>query len=214
MKFMRWFFTLCLFLSLTSQPQAIAGVATSGGGHVVLCSGKSAEQYGFATVLDLFEAQYVFNLEPRAPRSSLYSELDLLAEQLQIVIGHSQILPQPTTADTLLHWWEDRVQYIRGPLGETDDLGSSLPLPKGCTMKQIAIFDDKRDLVRVDLDLWNDLDDYNKAALIAHEIVYRERRLDDRESSSQSARFLVGRMFSKTVLADSRSLLQNYHPTN
>ncbi|MEN9827121.1 MAG: hypothetical protein RI953_2866, partial [Pseudomonadota bacterium] len=58
--------------------------------------------------------------------------------------------------------------------------------------------------------LWDSLDDFNKAALIAHEIIYRERRINDRESSSQVSRFLVGRIFSTQELTDSRSMLVDY----
>lgn len=207
--------SLCVasLLSMFS-PRADAGVGTSGGGHVVVCQGRSADIYGFATVLDIFEAEELYKLTLRQARQSLAEELDLLATQLATVMQDSPHLPSPLTGAALIEWWDNRVQYIPDLRAETSDLGSVPPLPRGCVVKQIAVFDDSHDLVHVDLDLWNSLDDFNKAALIAHELVYRERRLDERESSSEASRFLVGRMFSTEKLLDSKTMLHCFRPNH
>lgn len=204
---------LC-FVSLFSlfPPRADAGVGTSGGGHVIVCQGRSADLYGFATVLDIFEAEEVFKLTLRPARESLAAELDLLATQLGTVMQNSPHLPSPLTGESLLQWWDNRVQYLPKLRTETSDLGTIPVLPRGCSVRQIAVFDDTHDLVQVDQDLWNSLNDFNKAALIAHEIVYRERRLDERESSSEASRFLVGRMFSTEKLLDSETMLNCFRP--
>ena len=189
---------------------AKAGVGTSGGGHVVVCTSRGADALGYVTLLDLYEAQRVLNLTLRASRVSLEAELELLAGQLQIVFGNINGMPRPLTADSLEEWWESRVQYIPGLRAQTSDFGEVPPLPKGCALEQIAIYDDKHDVLQVNMHLWDSLDDFNKAALIAHEIIYRERRINDRESSSQVSRFLVGRIFSTEELSDSRSMLTDY----
>jgi hypothetical protein len=189
---------------------AKAGVGTSGGGHVVVCTGRSADSLGYVTLLDLYEAQRVLNLTLRASRDSLESELQLLASQLQIVFGNINGITAPLTADGLLEWWESRVQYIPGLRTHTSDFGEVPTLPVGCALEQIAVYDDKHDVLQVNMGLWDSLDDFNKAALIAHEIIYRERRINDRESSSQVSRFLVGRIFSTQELTDSRSMLVDY----
>lgn len=206
----------CVFLLSTIPTIARAGVGTSGGGHVVVCDGHSIDKVGgYVTILDLYEARHVLNLTLRAQQDSLEKELELLAKQLQIVLGNTLSLPQPPTGDSLLEWWESRVQYIPRMLGQTSDLGVVPQLPKACQVRQIAIFDDSNGVIQVNNDLWQSLDDFNKAALIAHELIYHERRLSDREASSQTSRFLVGRIFSTETLADSNTMLSEYranHP--
>lgn len=204
---------LCLTLVVSTLSQfATAGVGTSGGGHVVVCSGRSADTLGYVTVLDLYEAQHVHNLTLRPHRENLLEELAVLAGQLQIVLGTVPGLSNPLTAEGLLEWWENRVQYIPGLRGHTRDMGTVPVLPVGCSLQQIAIFDDRHDIVQVNLDLWNSLNGFNQAALIAHEIIYRERRISDFESSSETSRFLVGRVFSTQAVSDSRSMLNDLHP--
>ncbi|MFZ9521451.1 MAG: hypothetical protein ACO3A4_13335 [Silvanigrellaceae bacterium] len=201
---------ICTILCAALPTFATAGVGTSGGGHVVVCTGRSADALGYVTLLDLYEAQRVLNLTLRASRVSLEAELELLANQLQVVFGSLNGVAQPISADSLLEWWESRVQYIPGLRTHTSDFGEVPALPVGCALEQIAVYDDKHDVLQVNMNLWDSLDDFNKAALIAHEIIYRERRLTDRESSSQISRFLVGRIFSTLELSDSRTMLVDY----
>lgn len=206
----------CVFLLSMLSANARAGVGTSGGGHVVVCDGHSLDKVvGYVTVLDLYEARHVLNLTLRAHQDSLEKELELLAKQLHVVLGNALSLPQPPTGDSLLEWWESRVQYIPRMQGHTADLGAVPQLPKACTVRQIAIFDDSNGVIHVNNDLWQSLDAFNKAALIAHELIYHERRLSDREASSQTSRFLVGRIFSTEAIADSNTMLSEYranHP--
>ena len=66
-----------------------AGVGTSGGGHVIVCDGRSADTLGYVTLLDIYEAEHVFKMSLRIPQTSLHEELNVLASQLQIVLGSS-----------------------------------------------------------------------------------------------------------------------------
>jgi hypothetical protein len=199
---------ICLGSLVVLPRQAEAGVGTSGGGHVVVCDSLRADTHGFVTLLDLYEAQKVYRMELRARLATLQAELDTLAEQLHIVIGASGRLPSPINGETLLEWWENRVQYIPSMYASTGDYGVMPEIPNGCGIKQVAIYDDANDIIRVNLDLWESMDDFNKAALIAHEMIYHERRRSDREFSSETSRYLVGRIFSTQVLADSETLVQ------
>lgn len=216
MKQINLLLTSCVFLLSMFFSKARAGVGTSGGGHVVVCDGHSLHKVGgHVTILDLYEARHVLNLTLRAYQDSLEKELDLLAKQLPIVLGNAHSLPNPLTGDSLLEWWDNRAQYIPRMQGHTTDLGVVPQLPRSCHFRQIAIFDDSNDIIQVNNDLWQSLDDFNKAALIAHELIYHELRLSDREASSQTSRFLVGRIFSTEAIADSNTVLSEYranHP--
>jgi len=195
---------------------AFAGVGTSSGGHVIACDARGAGSMDPArgtpttVLLDIYEAEKVYNLTLRAPRDSFRAELEALASRLQIALEEKPGLPHPMTADTLLEWWENRVQFIPELHAETTDLGVIPKIPAGCTVRQIAIYDDAHDLIRVSLDLWESLDDFNKAALIAHELIYRERRQFDREASSEHSRFLVGRIFSTQSISNSQTMIDDY----
>jgi hypothetical protein len=201
---------LCLGYLLSLPHHSQAGVGTSGGGHVVVCDATRADALGYVTLLDLYEAQQVYRMELRGRLGSLENELHTLAQQLQIVIGASGRLPSPLNGETLLEWWENRAQFIPAMSASTGDYGVMPDMPRGCGVKQIAIYDDSKDIIRVNLDLWESLDDFNKAALIAHELIYHDRRLSDREFSSETSRYLVGRIFSTQMLADSETLVQQF----
>jgi hypothetical protein len=205
---------ICLAFLVAFPHLARAGVGTSGGGHAVVCDGMKADKLGFVTLLDLYEAQHVFHLELRARLGDLQLELNTLAEQLHIVIGASERIPSPLNGETLFEWWENRVQFIPGMSASTGDYGVMPVIPRGCSIQQIAIYDDTKDIIRVNQDLWESLDDFNKAALIAHELIYHDRRLSDREFSSETSRYLVGRIFSTHVLADSETLVQEFRTSH
>lgn len=207
--------TYIFVLSLTLSPLGSnAGVGTSGGGHVIVCDGRRADTLGYVTLLDIYEAEHVFKMSLRIPQTSLQDELNILASQLQIVLGASARIPSPLNGETLLEWWENRAQFIPTMSAHTGDYGVMPALPTGCGVKQIAIYDDANDIIQVSLDLWESLDDFNKAALIAHELIYHDRRLSDREVSSETSRYLVGRVFSTQILADSKTLLREFKATH
>lgn len=71
----------------------------------------------------------------------------------------------------------------------------SLPLSKdigrydirqGCSLEQVAYFDDERSTLFIARPAWNELSGFSKAALMIHELIYAENRLDGLEYAGTS----------------------------
>lgn len=73
-----------------------------------------------------------------------------------------------------------------------------MALPKSCELRQLAHYIDDS-LVLIDQEIWNVLDDLNKAAIILHEAIYRYER-GPNTLDSRHARKLVGYLFSNSNL--------------
>ncbi|MEN0057706.1 MAG: hypothetical protein AAGB31_02635 [Bdellovibrio sp.] len=70
-----------------------------------------------------------------------------------------------------------------------------LPSKKGCSLEQIALYTDGDNDVRFIEDVWNKLDNVNKAALLIHESLYKIQRFSG-EVYSDRTRKAVGYLFS------------------
>jgi hypothetical protein len=78
---------------------------------------------------------------------------------------------------------------------DLNDLGNVGLTPVGCSLEQTAIYDDKKRSVAVNQEIWNALDETNKAALLLHEILYADYRRSG-DTTSQNIRKIVAYLFS------------------
>jgi hypothetical protein len=83
-------------------------------------------------------------------------------------------------------------------LKSTDDFGKlDFSLPTHCKLEQLAVYNDETNRIDIDTEIWNSLNEQNKAALIAHEVIYKHYR-DAHDKDSKLTRKIVAMLFSTT----------------
>ncbi|WP_413292834.1 hypothetical protein ACLSU7_15595 [Bdellovibrio sp. HCB185ZH] len=196
----------------TSDPDGWGGGGTGdgGGGQGVLCSAetKDTNLRGKLIVRDVYEAQYNYRrtmvssgLGPAGTESVDESTVGFILSALKRYYG-------PALRDTDIgyaKYWTDFAQKIsfvpdQASLYPSKDANSPLALPKGCTIVQIAYWDESAGVVEdgtlyVDKTLWVKLDQFNKAALLAHEYFFKKAR-EAGFTNSDYARYKVGQLLS------------------
>lgn len=181
-----------LFFSTT----AWAGIRVGNGGNVIVC--KSA-----TTSLDLYEGE--------AQRYYHYQKENLFwKEILAAKIQRLAAIKSPSQ-EIFLKWlsdFESDVHFVDADLGAIDD-SYHMVKPANCEIVQAANqqFDpmpgEKRYLISKRL--WGQLSDWDKAALILHEMAYRYLR----QETSVNARAFTALMFSTEVQSQSAQELQD-----
>lgn len=192
---------LCLFtlapLCLTTESQAAAGVGSSGGGFVVVCRNQASGIIESSMLLDLYEAKYTYDLELQSPLATIESELQRFTEDYQLSMFDN---PQSTSNESLgrIASIVNNLQFTDKALVPIRDTGIAARAPFGCALEQIAVYDDVSNKITVQRELWNSLDVMNRAALVAHELIYRQHRVEGGETTSRISRRYVGMLFSTT----------------
>jgi hypothetical protein len=78
----------------------------------------------------------------------------------------------------------------------TRDFGRLPKLPQRCRVEQLARFDDHKQIIHIDSELWKIFDSLNRVALYAHEFFYRRYR-NAGETNSELARKLLAAVFAR-----------------
>ncbi len=190
----------------------IQGVGSSGGGKAVVCRNPKTLQVESAKLLDLYEATHKFGLQLRPPQSSMENEL---FEFLTNYNRSTQDHPAPVTDYDVDHITQTVpvFQFKKGELADVADVGSTVSLPTGCQLEQLAVYNDDTNKLFVDEEIWDSLDSMNRAALIAHELIYRQQRVEGGQKTSELARRLVGLLFSTTPTPSRQDLNLDNYPT-
>jgi len=68
-------------------------------------------------------------------------------------------------------------------------------IPTACELVQLAVYHDSNDKIYVAGDIWNHLNNTNKAALLVHEALYKKLRMNGK-NTSERARMAVGAVFA------------------
>jgi hypothetical protein len=165
-----------------------AGPITSGGGMSVVCNFERGQQ---AYLLDYYEALSIYG-EDKVERATdnLLVDFTKLVNNSYYLRG-SSTENSPTDLKLMLDGFFSRVRWAQSDeLPFLNDYGETVEIPDECSIKQLAIFYDETDLIYVDKNLWNKLDNMNKAAFVIHEAIYKvERQLG--ESTSKTTRSFV-----------------------
>ena len=188
-------------LSLSTAMLASAGGGSSGGGKTVVCRNDDGS-ISKAYLLDLYEAAARWGLQIKPPTGDITSEYARYLLELRRVVGD----PRPFGDDDDVSLGEKisklRFGFDLPPV--TDDLGTTIPLPKRCKVEQAITHSDETDELLADPWIWQALDTQNQAALLAHEELYFGARQAG-ELTSEAARQTVAELFSTTpppVLSD------------
>lgn len=166
------------------------GTGDGGGGQGILCSesAKDPRIKGRLLLRDVFEAITNNNLEmKRVPPSANDSPDKISAEAIKVLTDSLKNYFGPASDRlefTKEKNWNDIAEKIKPTnqgLKLTADANSFLDIPKECSFVQIAswadsVGDDNNGTFYVDPELWQKLDQLNKAALLAHEYFYKQAR--------------------------------------
>jgi len=187
------FLLLLLILSgnLLAQPSE-GGKEIGNGGDVVVCKNDDGSIKSIE-LLDFFEARTLkklnYNLGPN--NLSVENKIMIALKRLEHFSSERAKLYREQ-ADILLNDENETSFVANTTLTDIPD-SLHLALPNGCDIEQIAIqnnpifSDDPRYVINQDL--WNRLDNNNKAGLVLHEIIYREAIKNGHTNSIRTRRF-------------------------
>jgi len=160
----------CAFLVLALNTSAFAkGGEVGNGGDVFQCQNSKS------VLVDVYEAQAErgIKLDLGPPRLALFSKVDMAIKRL----ARLSPIRAKMYSDQAHNFFNEASLIPDAQLTPIQDV-YNWATPDGCVLKQIAVQivpqfpQDKRYLISKDL--WDTLDDDSKAALILHEVIYRE----------------------------------------
>ncbi len=184
------YLTSAFVLLITSA--AHGGTLDSGGGSAVVCRSSDGAIQS-AETLDLYEARIMYGREMSRRSQSVAEIVDVSLSALQDearfglksnaiwLLQNLRLLPPGTRPKA------------------TDDVIESV-VPGHCKIETLANFVNW-DSVLIDSEIWSKLDNLNRAALVAHEVLYQHDRVTRGAQDSRRTRFLVGQIFSEGVLS-------------
>ncbi len=196
-----------LFLAVVFAGQVFLGVAlagpiTSGGGFAIVCRNLKGK-IDSAELLDLYEARVKFGFSLIETSNDIGQDYMNATTNLWRLWGYDvNNLPERIKEDIttqLLDKYLTETLFlpINFKLPEINDLGLHAAPPIGCKVEQVAFFDDSIDKLKISTPIWNELDTLNQAALIYHEMLYRDARLANKVDTSVKSRAQVAALFSK-----------------
>lgn len=167
---------------------ALAGGMEGGGGKSVVCRDNNHKIIS-AELLDIWEGKNIYNLNIEQK-----NDVDSILSIAQNKLTHSLTNPEVSLFRILRR--VRSIMMISKPgviLKDVND-AAEVALPADCKLEQLANYVDDNFLI-VSNEIWNQLDDLNKAGLILHEAIYRFER-DNGATNSRRARKIVAHLLS------------------
>lgn len=179
---------------LFTSNQLKAGEIASGGGMSVVCqnNGQSIHK-----LLDLFESEVLFGEENVARASGNLNEDYARLVGRTYTLQGAHIDHQQASIENLERFFEI-VEWVNEPLPFLNDQGRTVTIPANCEIKQLAIFYDTENKVKIDQELWNQLDSMSQAALVEHELFYHHERKYN-ELNSESTRSYIHQILTADI---------------
>lgn len=177
--------TLAILVWLAANVSfAASGTTVGNGGNSIVCK-NSAGKVTSVEMLDLYEAR--INGLTLKFNSRLSSYKDVINENLD---RWQDVAPRRVAQyKKWLDEFESETMFVSGiQIPVIPDTGSVV-LPKGCELKPIAFQRPESELLpgvkryTVSRDLWNLMDEVQRAGLVMHELIYREGILAEHKTS-------------------------------
>jgi hypothetical protein len=183
---------------------AYAGVSNGGGGWAVVCRSPD-NQITSAVLLDLYEAQNEYGLTLTPELHSLDQEYVSYLSALRKTVDDSNPVGQNEINQLHNEMLAPANFHILAPgqqVTSMNDVGHTIQPPSGCRLEQVAYFNDDTDglgneEVEVDSSIWKSFDTRSQAALLMHEIIYRQYR-EVGDKLSENTRRVIGLLASTT----------------
>ena len=186
-----------LFLTTAAQALPIRGPSSGGGGFAVVCPATPLTQ-AKVELLDLYEAKSLPGFVLAKASGSISDDYLASVQRTYTVQGRpdwAQSL-RPDILENLNNFFLSS-KFVASPddLPSADDLGAIPQIPSSCSIQQVAFFDDTLEKIYILKDLFDKMDSLSQAALVQHELWYRDLR-GLRDTTSQLARLAVGHVFA------------------
>ena len=204
----------------TPGTKSLLGTVDGGGGRVVVCKDKVQvlDLYEAQKVLNLtlienkgttqkqwsaFTKRYANSLQENIDDGIDYSKVKTISDLEQLIgtAGHRVVEKATPKGETLRALFDfeaeftARASYVEDlKLRKIDDSHETFEVPQNCSIEQIINYRPD-DTILIQKHLWEKLDEQNRAALMAHEYVYREYRVMGATTSVQT-RKIIGQLFS------------------
>ena len=178
---------------------AFGGPITSGGGFAVVCRGKDS-RINSAELLDLYEAKNKFGYTLIESSGSLEGDYVASVQNTYRLQGEENDVFIDSSVRKNLDMFLERVTFLpkNQRLPHLNDLGDHLNPPKGCELEPLAIWNDEKEEIKINSEIWDSLSTLDQSALVQHEISYHfERELF--EKNSEGTRAFVGTIFSSNA---------------
>lgn len=177
-------------MTLSISGFAQSGGVDGGGGKSVVCRAQDGKITS-AEILDFFEGRVQYSLNPQSSNASVEEQIEAAVTRLSSGRGAN-----------FKHTLSSYVNFVQSNKVITPDGTSLLPVedshhvvvPKDCLVEQLANFTVQNQIL-INGEIWNSLDNTNKAALIVHEALYKVFR-DFGATNSIRARKSVAIAFS------------------
>lgn len=190
--------TVSIFFFAILIGNVFAGPIVSGGGYGVLCNSNNSTSL---RVLDLYEAENRYDLTI-IPKVQTIKE-NYNSSILNIKRLFKNIDPLPfSQADSAFEWFFANSAF-KEQITEVNDIGNTKQIPTSCQLVQIATFNDNQLKIEIHIHYWNMLSEQDKAALILHELMYRQFR-ELKYTTSERVRSNVACSFSSNCIPNYR----------
>ena len=180
-----------LFPVLTNASE---GPSSGGGGYAVVCKASPVETAN-AQLLDLYEAQWM-------GRTLATGTGDLTKDYFDSVDRTYTAQGRPDLEKSLEKSIELNLKrFFRvanfvstsRELPSADDVGQTPALPANCSLEQVAFFNDVNQSVTILKPVCDLMSSMDQAALVQHELVYREARIYGETDSTLSRQMVADR---------------------
>lgn len=184
-------FSAIVLASTAVMALPVRGPSTGGGGFVVACP---ATVLGPAKteLLDLYEAKANLPFVLATASGNISNDYFASVQRVYGLQGYPQLAEERKTQilENLNKFFLSTKFVEPSQLPTSDDLGVKPWIPSTCAIQQVAFFDDASETIYMRRDLFDQLDSLNQAALVQHELWYRDLRTL-KDSTSQLARLAV-----------------------
>lgn len=181
-------------LFLISNFAVASGTTIGNGGSGIVCFDENKKIIS-AQILDLWEGEALFNLKPIDDNRNFLKIAEQKIATLKEVNVFGDSLSSPTKLFGSFKFLPSGV-----PLQITGDVDSILAAPQSCQFSQVINYSNDG-TIYVNSDIWNLLDNKNRAAFIVHESIYEFLRESSKaETNSRRTRKAVAYLFSNKSL--------------
>lgn len=193
-----------------SETRGGGGTGDGGGGQGIVCTSEVKEERlkNRLFVRDIFEAiiNHHRNMKYVESPSASLDKVD--PQAIKVLVDSIKLYFGPATRNLEFgneKFWTDfaeRISFLNEetPLFPSNDANSPIALPVGCQITQLAYWDESAGsasdgTLYVDKKKWQQLDQFNKIALLAHEYFFKQARKAGYKNSDFT-RFKVGQLLS------------------
>jgi len=173
------------------------GPSTGGGGFAVFCPATPIS-VASTELLDIYEGRRELRYEMAQATGDIRNDYFDGVDRTYTIQGHANLaekLRSKIQANLTTFMQSAKFVDTAADLPSAADLGEAARVPSQCEIRQIAYFDDRSSTIFILRSAWDQLDSVNQAALVHHEVWFRDFRAAG-ETTSENARRMVAQIYA------------------